>query len=141
MDRVKDFFRGLIGLVLWIGLIAGVPWFIDNQTKCGTEVTPYKEVSISDPETYVDSPHKVSAGVSGKDNVCRKSDGTVTKRTVIKPAVNETTYIGTKERPVSPPVYITPQPVGGGAICSDGSRSYSTGRGTCSHHNGVAQWL
>ena len=30
---------------------------------------------------------------------------------------------------------------GGGAICSDGSRSYSTGRGTCSHHGGVSQWL
>lgn len=28
-----------------------------------------------------------------------------------------------------------------GAICCDGSRSYSTGRGTCSHHNGVCTWL
>ncbi|TWP21745.1 DUF3761 domain-containing protein, partial [TM7 phylum sp. oral taxon 346] len=29
----------------------------------------------------------------------------------------------------------------GGAICRDGWRSYSTGRGTCSHHGGVAEWL
>ena len=29
----------------------------------------------------------------------------------------------------------------GGAICRDGTRSYSTGRGTCSHHGGVSQWL
>lgn len=29
----------------------------------------------------------------------------------------------------------------GGAICADGTRSYSTGRGTCSHHGGVSQWL
>lgn len=29
----------------------------------------------------------------------------------------------------------------GGAICRDGWRSYSTGRGTCSHHGGVAYWL
>jgi antitoxin component YwqK of YwqJK toxin-antitoxin module len=28
-----------------------------------------------------------------------------------------------------------------GAICNDGSRSYSTGRGTCSHHGGVNYWL
>lgn len=28
-----------------------------------------------------------------------------------------------------------------GAICMDGWRSYSTGRGTCSHHGGVAYWL
>jgi hypothetical protein len=30
---------------------------------------------------------------------------------------------------------------GVGAICRDGSRSYSTGRGTCSHHGGVDYWL
>ncbi len=28
-----------------------------------------------------------------------------------------------------------------GAICRDGWRSYSTGRGTCSHHGGVSYWL
>lgn len=28
-----------------------------------------------------------------------------------------------------------------GAICHDGSRSSATGRGACSHHGGVAQWL
>lgn len=28
-----------------------------------------------------------------------------------------------------------------GAICRDGSRSYATGRGTCSHHGGVDYWL
>lgn len=28
-----------------------------------------------------------------------------------------------------------------GAICSDGWQSYSTGRGTCSHHGGVDHWL
>ena len=27
------------------------------------------------------------------------------------------------------------------AICRDGIRSYSSGRGTCAHHGGVAQWL
>ena len=28
-----------------------------------------------------------------------------------------------------------------GAICCDGSRSYATGRGACSHHGGVCEWL
>ncbi len=28
-----------------------------------------------------------------------------------------------------------------GAICKDGTRSYATGRGACSHHGGVARWL
>jgi hypothetical protein len=28
-----------------------------------------------------------------------------------------------------------------GAVCRDGWRSNSTGRGTCSHHGGVARWV
>ncbi|MBH1979946.1 DUF3761 domain-containing protein [Candidatus Saccharibacteria bacterium] len=28
-----------------------------------------------------------------------------------------------------------------GAICDDGSYSYATGRGACSHHGGVSEWL
>ncbi|HUC83319.1 MAG TPA: hypothetical protein VMR70_20580 [Flavisolibacter sp.] len=28
-----------------------------------------------------------------------------------------------------------------GAICCDGTRSYATGRGACSHHGGVREWL
>ena len=28
-----------------------------------------------------------------------------------------------------------------GAICCDGTRSYATGRGACSHHGGVCRWL
>lgn len=28
-----------------------------------------------------------------------------------------------------------------GAICGDGSRSSATGRGACSRHGGVAEWL
>jgi len=28
-----------------------------------------------------------------------------------------------------------------GAICRDGTRSYATGRGACSHHGGVSRWL
>jgi hypothetical protein len=28
-----------------------------------------------------------------------------------------------------------------GAICNDGTRSYATGRGACSHQGGVRYWL
>jgi hypothetical protein len=28
-----------------------------------------------------------------------------------------------------------------GCICNDGTRSYATGRGACSHHGGVNHWL
>ena len=27
------------------------------------------------------------------------------------------------------------------AVCRDGTHSYSTGRGTCSHHGGVQRWI
>ena len=35
----------------------------------------------------------------------------------------------------------SPYEVRVGAICRDGTRSYATGRGACSHHGGVSQWL
>lgn len=38
--------------------------------------------------------------------------------------------------PTQPTYYDT-----GGAICQDGTRSYSTGRGACSWHGGVLYWL
>ena len=28
-----------------------------------------------------------------------------------------------------------------GAICRDGWQSHATGRGACSHHGGVSEWL
>lgn len=47
-------------------------------------------------------------------------------------------------RPTARPQTLAPQPSSGGrigAICRDGSRSFATGRGACSHHGGVAYWL
>lgn len=48
---------------------------------------------------------------------------------------DECEYIGEEEE------YYEDDDYGSGAICTDGWRSYSTGRGTCSRHGGVAQWL
>jgi len=47
-------------------------------------------------------------------------------------------------RPTFTPAPVVPAPSSGGrtgAICRDGTRSSATGRGACSHHGGVAQWL
>jgi hypothetical protein len=38
-------------------------------------------------------------------------------------------------------LFLTACKKGHGAICNDGSRSYSTGRGTCSWHGGVDYYL
>jgi hypothetical protein len=48
-------------------------------------------------------------------------------------------------RPTAVPAVVPAVPASGGvrvgAICRDGSRSYATGRGACSHHGGVDHWL
>jgi hypothetical protein len=44
----------------------------------------------------------------------------------------------------APPPAPTPAPPSGqriGAICNDGTRSTATGRGACSHHGGVREWI
>lgn len=50
------------------------------------------------------------------------------------------------EQPAVAPPTDTPEPVyvprvRVGAICRDGTRSTATGRGACSYHGGVAEWL
>lgn len=44
-------------------------------------------------------------------------------------------------RPSNPGFVAPSSGVRVGAICRDGTRSSATGRGACSHHGGVAQWL
>lgn len=46
--------------------------------------------------------------------------------------------------PPPPAAEPTPKPSSGrriGAICNDGTRSNATGRGACSHHGGVREWI
>lgn len=46
--------------------------------------------------------------------------------------------------PPAPPPAPTPAPPTGrriGAICNDGTHSNATGRGACSHHGGVREWI
>ncbi len=64
------------------------------------------------------------------------------RETVVESSVDEEVVIGTKKYTPTPTP--TPTPTAGsriGAICRDGWRSSATGRGACSHHGGVAQWL
>lgn len=74
------------------------------------------------------------------------------KSNVVKKPIDEITMVGTyvyvsppaKKQTSTAPKQQAPQTTSNGrtgAICRDGSRSYATGRGACSHHGGVAQWL
>lgn len=78
----------------------------------------------------------------GNDEVARE----LVRSDITKQPVEKITTVGTY-------VYVAPAPraqtqapqstSGGrvGATCRDGSHSNATGRGACSHHGGVAQWL
>ena len=51
-----------------------------------------------------------------------------------------TMFSGVTGIPYNPPSYSVP-PSKYKAVCRDGTYSYSRGRGTCSHHGGVAYYL
>lgn len=56
--------------------------------------------------------------------------------------INNGTYVNSKGETVKRPENCSSPPKGAAAQCRDGSYSFSrTGRGTCSHHGGVAKWL
>lgn len=91
----------------------------------------------------------VEDGQFGEKKVCRRGY-TTTSEAVIKeyrrPVYNVYTYKYVAPKPATTPppsegkyytgVYDEPT-----AICADGTYSYSTGRGTCSRHGGVDEWL
>jgi hypothetical protein len=55
---------------------------------------------------------------------------------------NDNYYTNVDGNTVHSPAYSNTVPAGATAKCGDGTYSFSQHRsGTCSHHNGVAQWL
>ena len=86
----------------------------------------------------------VRRGKDGLANVCyqgKKKTKVLSHRVIVEPVapkIKETTYIYKPIEVWHPPAYTDNY---GGAICNDGSRSFSTGRGTCSWHGGVWYYL
>ena len=60
---------------------------------------------------------------------------------VIKPTTKPVAIVKPTAEPVEPAIVAPSTGVRVGAICRDGTRSYATGRGACSHHGGVDHWL
>lgn len=48
---------------------------------------------------------------------------------------------GVAKKPVRKTTHYESSTIRVGALCCDGTRSYATGRGACSHHGGVCEWL
>lgn len=118
--------------------------FIISELESGksvdySETTFYKNTSvkktnfISKPYTNnsgykraetITSGHQIKSNFSKDASKIAKKKSTSSFSKISKPAVQTKKY----RRRV-------------GAICRDGTRSYATGRGACSHHGGVSRWL
>lgn len=150
-DRLKKIGELLFALVfgaIWIGAIG---YFVigfateatgtSQDVKCETVSVPYKTQWV-DTNDILGEESIQTAGVDGSDKVCKDGSGKEMSREIQTAPVTQ--VIGVGKIPESEWGYnsLDGEPgYEGGAICEDGSRSYSTGRGTCSHHGGVAQWL
>ena len=77
-------------------------------------------------------------GVAGSKKICKPSKpGYEDKVEVITQPVNHVIV----RTPKPAPQPIQQQRYRVGAICRDGWQSHATGRGACSHHGGVSEWL
>jgi hypothetical protein len=111
---------------------------VDMQTEqkqaeavivCHEEAIPVTTTYTQDSSS---STTRTIDGTEGVVNVCVKA-GQEVSRNVVTAMVPTQVVQGTYTPPVQ--TYRT------GAICMDGSRSYATGRGACSWHGGVSEWL
>lgn len=159
MEEFKEKVSTVFSLIFCILFLGGwVPLYIGYDhyfvEKCSYESISYKTL----PEKEIDSGEETtffegdngkktrrldSEGRDGTKQVCKKADKVVSE-TVTKEPTPTTykvyTYKYTPSKPYTPytPAYSNYEP---SALCGDGTYSYSSGRGTCSHHGGVAQWL
>jgi len=98
-----------------VAIPTATPTLIPTSTPTPTPKVVYKPPT----PTVYSAPTTQSTGLSN-DSYYTNSDGTA----------------------VHSPAYSNSVPAGATAICGDGTYSFSLHRsGTCSHHDGVAQWL
>lgn len=142
MERFKSV---LTIIVVYGGIIGGLVWIVGMAGTsppdiCELQTIPHETEHVDDPDRYLGDNLIDPHGENGERKVCKDPDGIVTVDEVVTSPVAEIIHTGSKEpEPVYEP-YIEPD-YGEGAICNDGWRSYSTGRGTCSWHGGVAYYL
>ena len=135
----------IIGASLW-----AMGWFVialagtlihGNQVSCTDQQIPYSTYTVNDDSMYAGVTTIKTMGLNGTKHVCTHKDGTIASQSVVSQPVDEVKAVGTKS---TTPVYTAPVLSGTyrtGAICNDGSQSSATGRGACSWHGGVSQWL
>lgn len=144
MNSKIETFLSYIGVILFWSFLAWL--FVINpiyqslrppEYTCENITIPYETEYIGEESTLSDI---TTVGVDGQKEVCTPDkDGYDVQSTVIADPITEViTYKAYEPFEFE---YTEPAYYGGGAICNDGSRSYSTGRGTCSWHGGVQYYL
>lgn len=105
------------------------------EPTCEEQQIDYEEVEQETDQLEVGDSEVIQDGVEGTRLICTdpQTNETVSNE-VTKEPISKIIRIGTYEDPV----YTTPAY---GSICNDGTWSPSTGRGTCSWHDGVWYYL
>lgn len=151
-EKVSTVFLSIVYILFlggWIPIYMGYDYYFVE--KCSDESISYKTL----PEKEIDSGEETTffegdngkrtrrldfKGSNGTKRICKKANKVVSETVTKEPkptTYRVYTYKYTPSRPYTP-AYSN---YGPSALCGDGTYSYSVGRGTCSHHGGVEQWL
>lgn len=109
-----------------------------TYSDCRTEEIPFETQYEGETGQYGHTETIKQQGVAGSKKICKPSKpGYEDKVEVITQPVNHVIV----RTPKPAPQPIQQQRYRVGAICRDGWQSHAAGRGACSHHGGVSEWL
>lgn len=147
--------KGVIGAAVGVAALAGIAGAMGNgqqqhaapapvvqpvtYSDCRTEEIPFETQYEGDTGQYGYTEAVKQQGVVGSKKICKPSrSGYEDKVEII---TQPTTHIIVRTPKPAPQPIQQQATHRVGAICRDGWRSYATGRGACSHHGGVREWL
>ena len=149
MEKAQKIAAGVVGA----GIVLAVATSAQSNTQQNNAQPVVQPVTYSDCRTEeipFETQYEGETGQYGYTETV-KQQGVVGVRKICKPnKPGHTDKVDVITRPVTHIIARTPKPAPQpvqqqhyrvGAICRDGWRSYATGRGACSHHGGVSEWL
>lgn len=150
MEKAKKIAAGVVGA----GIVLAVATSAQSNTQQNNAQPVVQPVTYSDCRTEeipFETQYEGETGQYGYTEAV-KQQGVVGVRKICKPnKPGHTDKVDVITRPVTHIIVRTPKPAPQpvqqqshyrvGAICRDGWQSNATGRGACSHHGGVAEWL
>ena len=147
--------KGVIGAAIGVAALAGIAGAMGNGQRQHAEPAPVVQpVTYSDCRTEeipFETQYEGSTGQYGYTETVRQQ-GVVGARKICKPnKPGYTDKVDVITRPTTHIIVRTPKPAPQpvqqqanyrvGALCRDSWRSGAIGRGACSHHGGVREWL